>query len=110
VEQTEQQYRPIVAGLEGATMPDKKSPAGEQFSRRNFLKAAAVGSAALGAGLISSPGHASGKMAQKAVNYQAAPKGSQRCDNCALWQAPASCKLVDGTIAASGWCVLYKKK
>jgi anaerobic selenocysteine-containing dehydrogenase len=81
---------------------------GSDLSRRHFLKTAAIGTAALGAGLISSPAQA--KMAQKAVNYQATPKGDQRCDNCALWQSPNACKLVDGSVAASGWCVLYKKK
>jgi hypothetical protein len=44
------------------------------------------------------------------VKYQPTPKGDQRCDNCVFWQPPASCKIVDGTIAPSGWCTLYKKK
>lgn len=82
-----------------------------RVSRRDFLFAAAVGSSALvGASLTSTPARAAGKIPQKAVNYQSAPKGDQRCDNCALWQQPSSCKLVDGTIAPSGWCTLYKKK
>ncbi|HEY6048913.1 MAG TPA: high-potential iron-sulfur protein [Sphingomicrobium sp.] len=81
-----------------------------RVSRRDFLFAAAVGGGALvGSALTSSPAQAGGKIAQKAVKYQPTPKGAQRCDNCALWQAPNSCKLVDGIIAASGWCVLYKK-
>ena len=50
------------------------------------------------------------KVPQKSVSYQTTPKGNQRCDNCALWQAPSSCKLVDGTIDPGGWCTLYKKK
>lgn len=90
-------------------MADKGSIS--RVSRRDFLFAAAVGSGAvMAAGLVSSPAAASGKIAQKAVNYQATPKGNQRCDNCSLWQPPNACKLVDGTIAPSGWCVLYKKK
>jgi TAT (twin-arginine translocation) pathway-exported protein/high potential iron-sulfur protein len=92
-------------------MSDHPTDIGWQFSRRTFLRTAAVGGAAAALGtVITSPAHAAGKMAQKAVNYQPTPKGDLRCDNCALWQAPGSCKLVDGTIAASGWCVLYKKK
>ena len=82
-----------------------------EVSRRHFLQAAAVGgAAAIASTLVSAPASAANKVPQKAVNYQTTPKGGQRCDNCALWQAPASCKLVDGSIAAAGWCTLYKKK
>jgi hypothetical protein len=80
-------------------------------SRRDFLFSVAVGSGALlGASLIGAPAAAATKMPQKAVKYQATPKGNQRCDNCVLWQPPGSCKLVEGPIAPSGWCVLYKAK
>lgn len=89
----------------------KSSSFSPRVSRRDFLFAAAVGSGALvGASLTSTPAHAAGKIPQKAVRYQPEPKGDQRCDSCALWQQPSSCKLVDGTIAASGWCTLYKKR
>ena len=82
-----------------------------EVSRRHFLQAAAVGgAAAIASTLVSVPAAAANKVPQKAVNYQTTPKGNARCDNCALWQAPASCKLVDGSIAAAGWCTLYKKK
>ena len=92
-------------------MPIKASFSGQRVSRRDFLfVAAAGGGAVVGAGLIATPAAASTKMPQKAVSYQGTPKGKLRCDNCALWQPPAACKLVDGTIAASGWCVLYKAK
>jgi High potential iron-sulfur protein len=50
------------------------------------------------------------KMAQAAAGYQNAPKGTQQCDNCLLFQAPDSCQLVDGTINPSGWCRFYAKK
>lgn len=80
-------------------------------SRRDFLfVAAAGGGAMLGAGVVSTPAMAANKIPQKAVSYQSTPKGAARCDNCALWQPPSSCKLVAGTIAPSGWCTLYKKK
>lgn len=91
-------------------MSDNQSSS-PRVSRRDFLFAAAVGGGALiGGGLASSPARAAGKIPQKAVSYQATPKGAQRCDNCALWQGPSSCKLVDGTIAPAGWCTLYKRK
>ena len=90
-------------------MSDPESLFAPTFSRRSFLKAAAVGGAAVGTAFAASPASAA-KVPQKAVSYQTTPKGNQRCDNCALWQAPSSCKLVDGTIDPAGWCTLYKKK
>jgi len=92
-------------------MKDLSAFGGRSFSRRDFLFVSAVGGGAvLGASLVPAPAAAATKMPQKAVSYQTTPKGKSRCDNCALWQTPSSCKLVDGTIAASGWCVLYKAK
>lgn len=93
-------------------MSDNGSFNGPRVSRRDFLFATAVGSGAIvGASLVGSvPAYASNKIPQKAVSYQATPKGNQRCDGCALWQGSSSCKLVDGTIAPSGWCSLFKKK
>ena len=83
----------------------------KRVSRRDFLfTVAAGGGAVVAAGFAASPAFASNKMSQKAMAYQPTPKGAQRCDNCANFQAPASCKLVDGTIAASGWCILYRAK
>lgn len=91
-------------------MSSTRSSSG-RVSRRDFLfSVTAGGGALLGASLIAAPAGAATKMPQKAVKYQVAPKGNQRCDNCALWQAPDACKLVEGPIAPSGWCVLYKAK
>jgi anaerobic selenocysteine-containing dehydrogenase len=82
-----------------------------QVSRRHFLQAAALGgAAAIASTMVGSPAAAANKVPQKAVSYQPNPKGNQRCDNCAFWQNPAACKLVDGNIAAAGWCTLYKKQ
>ena len=50
------------------------------------------------------------KVPQKAVNYQETPKGDQNCANCILFEAPNSCKGVDGTISPQGWCSLWAKK
>jgi len=73
------------------------------ISRRQILRGAAViaGSAAavLGTALP-----AEAKMSQKAAAYQGTPKGYQSCANCAVFKAPSSCILVDGTISPGGWC------
>lgn len=51
------------------------------------------------------------KMAQRAAGYQptphATPNGEQRCDNCALFEAPNECRTVAGNIAPEAWCRLY---
>lgn len=92
-------------------MSDHKSLAGECVSRRGFLSATALGGAAIvGASFVGAPAKAANKVPQKAVSYQTTPKGNLRCDNCAFWQAPSSCKLVDGNIDPAGWCSLYRKK
>jgi len=82
-----------------------------RVSRRDFLfVAAAGGGAMLGAGLLEAPASASNKMSPRAMSYRPSPNGNQRCDNCANFQPPTSCKLVDGSIAPSGWCILYRSK
>ena len=89
-------------------MSDKCSLSENRLSRRRFFYTAAKGGAVLGAALMTSP--AAAKVPPTAVNYQLAPKGRARCDNCVNWQAPSSCKFVDGTISPSGWCSLYRPK
>ena len=84
-----------------------------KISRRQVLTVAA-GAAGAVAGVAaivgaSTPAQAA-KAPQKAVKYQDTPKGEQRCDNCALFEAPSSCKTVDGTISPEGWCMVYAKK
>ena len=53
---------------------------------------------------------AEAKMTFKAAGYQETPKGDQNCGNCALFKAPSSCTLVDGSISPTGWCRFYSKK
>jgi hypothetical protein len=75
-------------------------------SRRTVLFAAA-GAAPL---LALTGGQAQAKIAQAAVHYQATPKDDHQCDGCNFFIAPNGCKMVDGDIAASGWCALWVKK
>ena len=80
-------------------------------SRRTLIAAALTGGAAIaGVATTGSSAAAQTKLAQKAAGYQPTPKGSARCDKCSLWVAPASCKMVAGTISPSGWCNLYAGK
>lgn len=86
-------------------------PRTDRFSRRDFLFVATAGGALAGAATLgASPAAASNKMSPRAMSYRTSPNGNQRCDNCANWQPPGSCKLVDGPIVPSGWCILYHAK
>jgi hypothetical protein len=84
------------------------------ISRRQILTiaAGAAGASITGATVVigTSTVAQAAKVSQKIVKYQDTPKGEQRCDNCELFEAPSSCKNVDGTIAAQGWCIVYRKK
>ena len=84
------------------------------FSRRNVLQCATViaaGSAAIAMSATALAADAgTAKLSQQAAAYQTSPKNGQRCTDCALFIAPASCKLVDGAISPAGWCKLFAKK
>jgi hypothetical protein len=84
------------------------------ISRRQVLTiaAGAAGASVTGAAAVigtSAPAQAA-KASQKIVKYQDTPKGEQRCENCVQFEAPSTCKTVDGTVAAQGWCMVYAKK
>jgi hypothetical protein len=52
-----------------------------------------------------------GKMMRASVQYQAQPKGEERCDGCMHFIAGSNtCKVVDGQISPAGWCSLWAKK
>jgi hypothetical protein len=81
-------------------------------SRRSFLSGAAMlaGAAATQVLVVAKEAQAQQKVPQAAVKYQDNPKGDQRCDGCLQFVAPNACKVVDGTISASGWCAIWVKK
>ncbi len=79
-------------------------------TRRGLLKAAlAVAAAIPFLGLTTRPSKAA-KVSKAAVAYQDSPKGSQRCDNCRLFEPPKSCQAVQGVISPNGWCRLWGPK
>jgi anaerobic selenocysteine-containing dehydrogenase len=92
-------------------MSDTKEPGGSTVSRRDFLNIAAVGGGVLVAAGFDGPAFAAPKkFSQQQAHYQAVPRSGQRCQTCALWQAPTSCQVVDGTVSPAGWCILYQAK
>jgi hypothetical protein len=95
-------------------MGDVLKTRSEVPSRRSILRnfALCAGGAAILSTAVgkSRDAAAQGKMAQQLVGYQDTPRGPDRCDNCIQFQPPSLCKVVEGTIAPSGWCKLYVKK
>jgi hypothetical protein len=83
----------------------------KDISRRSLLQGAtfAAGGAALAVAAATTQ-RAEAKMAEKAAGYQTSPKDGKSCKDCALFIAPSSCKLVDGTISPSGWCRFFVQK
>lgn len=50
-----------------------------------------------------------GTKAQYKYITKPGPKG-QKCSGCALFTAPAGCKLVKGKISPNGYCIAYAPK
>ena len=62
-------------------------------------------SAALG--LRISEAGASEKMTRQQAQYQDTPNGIYSCANCTLFEAPKSCKVVEGEVSEDGWCKAF---
>jgi hypothetical protein len=76
-----------------------------EFTRRTVLKATVL--AVAGGFAVQANAQ---KIAQNMVQYQNSPKGDQKCAMCVQFEAPSSCKVVDGTISPEGWCAAFAPK
>jgi len=86
---------------------------GKKTSRREILKLGACGLGAIGAMSLAGSANAqqvAKKAAQKAVMYQQTPKDGKQCSGCQHFEAPSSCRIVDGEINPNGYCILFAKK
>jgi hypothetical protein len=95
------------------TMDDIRMITTRRLSRRDALAcgAAVLGAcAAVGLAATGADAQVAKKASQQASGYQTSPKGAQSCQNCRMFVAPAACQVVEGSIAAQGWCRLYAKK
>lgn len=81
-------------------------------SRRNLLKLGAYGLGVAGAiTLVGGQAAAQAKkVTQASVKYQAEPKDGNSCATCVNFEAPSSCKTVEGTVSEKGWCLIWVKK
>ena len=75
-------------------------------TRRQVMRA---GLAAVGA-VVAASTEAQEKIAQAMVQYQPTPKDGNKCSTCVNFEAPASCKIVAGSISPNGWCIAYAPK
>jgi uncharacterized protein YjbJ (UPF0337 family) len=75
----------------------------------NSSSAAPAGSPATSAD--SAAPAATSKVSQASVQYQAQPKGEQKCGSCLNFIAESNtCKLVADQVSPEGWCSLWAKK
>ena len=57
--------------------------------------------------LVSSRTRASEKMTKARAEYQDTPNGIYSCATCTLFEAPNSCKVVEGEVSKEGWCKAF---
>ena len=46
-------------------------------------------------------------MTKAQVEYQDTPNGIYSCATCTLFEAPNSCKVVEGEVSKEGWCKAF---
>lgn len=82
-----------------------------QLSRRSLLRAAACAGVGLAAGAMAARSAlAQQKASKQAMHYQDKPSGDKKCSECLQFEAPSSCKVVEGTISPNGYCIAWVKK
>ena len=75
-------------------------------ARRKVVGAVVMG---VSAGLLFqiTSAHASEKMTRQQAQYQDTPKDIYSCEVCSLFEAPKSCKVVEGEVSKDGWCKAF---
>jgi hypothetical protein len=75
-------------------------------SRRKIIRAV-VGGVSAGLMFRISHARASDKMTRQQAEYQDSPSGLYSCGMCTQFEAPKSCKVVEGDISSDGWCKAF---
>jgi len=99
--------RPLVKDVEHESFMGKIS---RRLMMRNFVTYGAAAEITYGALAAIGSVQAASKVAPKIVGYQSKPMGKAECANCINFEAPSSCKVVEGVIAPTGWCRLYAQR
>jgi hypothetical protein len=50
---------------------------------------------------------AADKMTKTQAAYQDSPNGIYSCAICTLFEAPRTCKVVEGEVSSDGWCKAF---
>jgi hypothetical protein len=86
-------------------------PTRSRISRRDVLKSALVFAGTTCAGALGArSAHAQTKASKATFKYQDKPNGDQKCSDCAQFEPPGSCKVVEGAISPNGYCIAWAKK
>ena len=82
-----------------------------KLSRRLVLRRVALlAGAALTASVVqTNDALAQQKATKEAMKYQDKPSGDKQCSNCSQFVAPGSCKIVEGSVSPSGYCIAWVK-
>ncbi len=78
-------------------------PPNSALSRRALF----CGAGLLAASAVAPSARAASKVAQRQAGYKPHVSGAARCEKCAQFLPPASCKVVDGTIDPAGFCNFF---
>ena len=92
-------------------MTNPSSSIKKVLCRRSLLKSVPViAGAIISTSAVAESLVAQTKLTHEAAKYQDTPKDGQQCSGCVQFVAPASCKVVEDPVAASGWCQLFVAK
>ncbi|HMK40559.1 MAG TPA: high potential iron sulfur protein [Methyloceanibacter sp.] len=92
-------------------MTNSSSSTKKGVCRRSLLKSVPMmAGAIIVTGATAQNLFAQQKLAHDAAKYQDHPNNGQQCSGCTQFVAPASCKVVEDPISASGWCQLFTAK
>jgi hypothetical protein len=92
-------------------MTNPSSSIHKGLCRRSLLKSVPViAGAIISTSAVAESLVAQTKLTHEAAKYQDTPKDGQQCSGCVQFEAPASCKVVEDPVAASGWCQVFVAK
>jgi hypothetical protein len=57
--------------------------------------------------LVAPRTQATDKMTKAQAEYQDTPNGIYSCSTCTLFEAPNTCKVVEGEVSKDGWCKAF---
>ena len=101
----------FLGNVRSARMNNPSRSINQGVCRRSVLKTVpAIVGAIVSTNAMADILFAQTKLTHEAAKYQDSPKDGQQCSGCVQFVAPASCKVVEDPVAASGWCQLFTAK